>query len=719
MSRFSSVAALALIAFGAVIVRAEDAFYRVPVRELEITSGELPTRLERPGWARRERAEAMRPRVVLDGDGEAYFGGNLNRWSPNTWLEQGHVSIRVPERDEVTVRLTFPKDDFSRMTLLTFRVPADRADADARKTFYQAKRAYYAHLLERDLPGTAWFRHQRREAEKALGQEPDDVARDAFRGRMARRGPRTLADTYALFSGGRAISENLQLDRALPPLGEDKDLVAVDSIQGITIEEIDWKPLVKDKQPKIEPLARMIPADQQVVFFPSFSAAVKLADQVRRAGGLVTQLAQPRSEDQRVQDRYERQLALPLSALSRLLGPRLVDSVALTGSDPYFATGTDVAVVLESSTAGALEKLLAARVALRTAGLDDVKTGRGEIAGLAYRVVRTPDRRVCSYLAATDQVVIVTNSAHQLERLGATIAGSEPAVADLPEYRFFRDRYPRGGADESALVFRSDATIRRWCGPRWRIGASRRLRAAAVMAEVQASQMGRLAAGAEPGPVYTDLPTGATGELRLTHDAIAAEEAGTLAFLTPVAEMELDKVTKAEAEAYERWRDGYQRNWTWAFDPIALRVGIAPETLSADLTVMPLIWRTEYRQWIDISRGARIAPEAGDRHKTLAHAILAVDTESERFRRAGGMVASMARGVGLGWVGETVELYADPDPFWKEFTDTPTDQYDKFLQENFHRVPVAARLAVKSPMKLTMFLTATRAFIQETVPGMT
>src|SRR5207247_1109194 len=100
---------------------------------------------------------------------------------------------------------------------------------------------------------------------------------------------------------------------------------------------------------------------------------------------------------------------------------------------------------------------------------------------------------------------------------------------------------------------------------------------------------------------------------------------GTMAWMTPIVELPLEKVTKAEADAYNDWRNRYQQNWRWAFDPIGLRLGVQDRTLSADLTVMPLIARTEYSQFIAFSRGGTIAPRDGDRHKTLAQAILAIN----------------------------------------------------------------------------------------------
>ena len=42
--------------------------------------------------------------------------------------------------------------------------------------------------------------------------------------------------------------------------------------------------------------------------------------------------------------------------------------------------------------------------------------------------------------------------------------------------------------------------------------------------------------------------------------------------MTPLAEIPLTKVTPGGRPSYGRWRDGYQQNWRWGFDPIALRL---------------------------------------------------------------------------------------------------------------------------------------------------
>ena len=152
-----------------------------------------------------------------------------------------------------------------------------------------------------------------------------------------------LTRAYDLFTGGRAISENLQLDRVMPQRIANETPVKVESIAGITIKEIDWKPLDQGRRAGIDPLASKIPFDQHAVFFPSFQAALAVADETKQHDTPVLRLAEPRAEDAGVVARYERQLGLPMSTLARMLGPTLVKSVALTGSDPSFPLGTDVA----------------------------------------------------------------------------------------------------------------------------------------------------------------------------------------------------------------------------------------------------------------------------------------------------------------------------------------------------------------------------------------
>ena len=171
-------------------------------------------------------------------------------------------------------------------------------------------------------------------------------------------------DAYDLFSGGRAISESLQLDRLIrEPSQSVQPTVDIKTLEGITTAAIDWKPLLKGADPKLDPLSQFIPADQHALFFPSFAAAIKLSDQARANDALLSRLAQPRSEDADVVGRYERQLGIGLNTVGRLIGPAAIKSIALTGSDPYYSTGTDVAVLFETDHPDVLASMLKTQIA--------------------------------------------------------------------------------------------------------------------------------------------------------------------------------------------------------------------------------------------------------------------------------------------------------------------------------------------------------------------
>src|SRR5205823_1145147 len=116
-----------------------------------------------------------------------------------------------------------------------------------------------------------------------------------------------------------------------------------------------------------------------------------------------------------------------------------------------------------------------------------------------------------------------------------THQGKAKSIASLDEFTFFRDRYRRGDAGETAFLFLSDPTIRRWCGPRWRIADSRRVRDLAVLSELQAQFVPKLATRtAEAGPIYTELKMADSGEARLTPAGVVSPAAGSLTFMTPI-----------------------------------------------------------------------------------------------------------------------------------------------------------------------------------------
>jgi len=435
------------------------------------------------------------------------------------------------------------------------------------------------------------------------------------------------------------------------------------------------------------------------------------------------------SQDAGVRERYRRQLCLPETQMARLLGPQVISAMAITGSDPYLRTGSDVAVLFEPTGEVNLQALLAssmaqaAQMAEDGAGIDGKpERVNGQVGEIAYIGFVSPGRRISAYLATIDGAGVVTNSLAQLRRLAEVSAGKANRLSAAPEYIFFRNRYPRSDSDETGFAILPDAAIRRWCSPKWRIADSRRTRAAAVMADFQAAHVDQILMTTRPVVVKPAVAASTQtdgNDLTLTAAGVSSAVYGTLDFMTPIAELQIDKVTEAEASMYGRWRDSYQVDWSSYFDPIGARLSIRPGGTSVDLSVMPLISGSSYHQFMDLSVGAKIAQNTGDRHPDLFHIAMAINRESKAMQQGAGMVA----GIGgadlnpIGWLGPTVAVYVDDDPIWAKLA--AAENQDQFLESHLSDLPVVIYLQSSNPLKLTAFLIAIHGFADQSAPGQT
>lgn len=570
-----------------------------------------------------------------------------------------------------------------------FEFNLDNSKVDE-KAFFKAKEDYYRNLLRSRVPGQVWFRHKLAEAIKGQGRSPkEDESGNRFRNRG-------FDQSLDFFSGSRAITENIQLDRELLRAeSSSPKTIDVDSIDGITIQEFDWKPHLKDAAPKLDALAQYIPHDQHVIFLRSVQS---LAAIMAESGQLLTPAfggVNADSIDSQVIPRYLRQMMLDLRTFSAEESIQQIKSIAITGGDPYSELGTDIGVVVEfknETSAEGFSKLLFSQVPDQRLikpidGIEDSKS------------VAMLDRSISLYSYRQGNIVWLSNSSAQIKVLKKCADRTVVAISTLDGYRFFRQRYEIAD-DETAFVFMSDAAIRRWCSPKWRIGQSRRVRAVTELNMQHAEHLKdavSMKAGESKELLTTNLQLrNLLGKRTLSNNGIHSEKFGTIGFVTPISELNVQKVTQSEKESYERWRNSYQRNWSNAFDPIAIQVKMTPKSISTDISVVPLILSSEFRTF---RNGKPFPITAGDRHvDSLLHMIFALGEDDFFWSYYKGL--------------ETVEIFIDDHPtFWKDFDED--QDAEEYFMKNFNQFPLAIEIKFDKPESMKTLRGFFRMFMDD------
>ena len=667
---------------------------------------------------------------------------NRNRFRPRTSLANLLPRIRISAESQSSTppsgTLYFPKEDWSTMVAYPFKFNTTPLRQKQAKVHHlQIKIAHYQRLQNLGGPGTAWYRHQISETREILNAIPNraDYTLALNSNTTRRRQNRNdLNASYSLVSGGRAVSENLQLDRDLRlttlRYRKEEDLkrsINIKTIEGITIDEIDWKNRISpDKPVTPSTLAKAAPHDQYFLYFQTFPQLVDLIDNSLEQGTPLLRLLEDRSENAQTLERYQTQLALPLDDLVRQFGPELIQSVAITGSDPYLRTGTDLTVLFHAKDALALHTTLKVRrKQIELTSPHKPKAGKGRILNTPYESLITDNLSVRSYLARHKDIHIVTNSKSQLQKIlnilktnkvpGAENVNIPQSIASLKEYTWFRQCYD---SQDRPFFLITDASIRQWCSPKWRIATSRRTQAAAILAELQSRQLEASEENQElSGPKWL-------GELIHTPTGPQSSIYGNLAFLTPISELYIDKVSPQEQRAYNNFRNAYQGRWRNFFDPIGGTLSIQPDKMEVDMSVLPLIAQSQYNNMRRVAGNITFSPTAASPSPdTLLHAIIALDMQGATMRQIGSFASRTSPTLGtnaLAWLGNHASFQLMNAPFWKEFAEHVQTglEPDDFLEKNIHNFPVLAKLDVKNPFLMTAFLGTCRAFLEQTSPGM-
>ena len=567
--------------------------------------------------------------------------------------------------------------------------------------------------------------------------------RPAVPGRRERRSE--LGELMSLYTGMTSVEEALQADRGLMVRAEDAKArtIPVANVQAVPVATHPWEAMIKElgQSPQIEPLAAMVPDDVLYLHFHDLRSAVKLASDAEEWLAPMARLLEWRAGKEQLGRRYEEQLMLERSGLSRTLGHLAAKGVAVVVGDPFLRDGSDVAILFHIKNETLLLTSLA-RYELAARGRHhDLKKTSYTLGDITVENFRTPSRQVDQHRARLDDVLVVANSRVAIQRLVDVQTGKRRALKDSGDFRYFRAKYPFAKANEDGFVFISDAFVGRAVSPATRILQARRMSA---QADLRTVDYATLLHGHLTGKRATSLTklvkSGALAKAELAHadgTQITLDPAGgassptwgTARALVPLSELTLTTVSPAEKKAYDRFRETYQRYWRTFIDPIGLRIRRTDggKTIAVDGTMMPLIQSSEYNELIQLVGDSRV------RAPTLSDAgafTFAVGEQSQLRRQLGGMAGWM--GVGdarFGWLGSWISLGARPSAtMWDAailahsipqiITSGGRLRFDaQVAMDTLNRSPLFLMAHVRNPMALATTLAAVRAWFEGAMPN--
>jgi hypothetical protein len=515
-------------------------------------------------------------------------------------------------------------------------------------------------------PATAFMARRLREmVQKQYGAPQTRAAIEAARGVSGRIDLYELMDTT---TGRSALQKAIQHEYALAvSISRDPKKLPLSAAGAHELPQAPYATMLSalGTQPPAEPLALAAPADCWYLRARTFEAFFELLDLSESFGQPTADLLAGRSDDRGTTARYTAELALERTELARVLGPSVIDSVAVVGSDPYVHDGTDLTFLFKVTASPLFEAALAKALARHSAEHGDAKTSTFIHEGVTVRVARSADGRVRQHRASVAGLELVSNSPAAIRRVISAALGKSRRLADELDFRYMTAR--DAGTPDEVMVFLSDRFVTTVVGPAQKIAQARRQLA---LAELSAPGFAALLFGTIHGKSpKDDKELVKDGELlasELKHadgapisflpGKAASSRWGTTTYLEPLIDLPpVVKISASEQRAYQMFWSSYAPLWSEYLDPIIVRFARSkesPKKLEMALRALPL-YRGDTRELIDMVGTARVEVPPLD---SGLRWVLALGKDAELRRELDGRGRFGRNALRFDWLGDSVTL---------------------------------------------------------------
>ncbi len=348
--------------------------------------------------------------------------------------------------------------------------------------------------------------------------------------------------------------------------------------------EIEWTPLTVDDLPEdveVEAMAQSVPRECFYLRFGTWENQLWLQRLTEEFGGDLGRMIQLRGYKSRIQSKFLNQLAIQSSEFDKLFGGRLIKDVGVVGMDTYFDNGAAIGILLNASDSKLLSaNLRSKRKAFAKSHAKDGATITTEtLDGQEVELLATPDNRYRSFYAVAGDNHLMTTSRTLARRFLESSRGVQ-SLAESDEFKFARYKLPLSRED-TLFVYLPTAFIQQLLKPQFQIELRRRNQ---VVTDMVLLELAQLTAASES---YTfngveDLVEGGylPSGFGIHPDGSQFSDSGEYkqcsvrgrrGFFTPIADMEVARVTVVEQQWFAERADFFSGNIR-SLDPMVAAV---------------------------------------------------------------------------------------------------------------------------------------------------
>ncbi|WP_149752880.1 hypothetical protein [Rubripirellula obstinata] len=368
----------------------------------------------------------------------------------------------------------------------------------------------------------------------------------------------------------------------------------------------NWSPLFSQNDladVPVEPMATRVPPECFYIRYGSFENYLWFLNLTEEYGGDISTMVSLRGVTNESTARLERQLNVKANAMSRMLGPSVIEDQAIIGRDLFLADGASMGVLFKSKNAFLLRTSFNNDRSSLASSDDSVTLEEIKIGDRKASLLSSADNRVRSFLVEDDGFFLVTNSRTIATRF-LEVGQNKQSLAATESFLLARKLMPLEREDTIFAYF-SPQMLRGLVAPNYLIELRRRLSA---KAEIALTHLARMAAAQESFAVTGSNAANSTGIAELTSagflptgfgsrpdgsgtievgDSVMDTRRGARGSFIPIADVEVTTVTADEASWYGRIAAEYSNRFP-TIDPIMVGLGRTPlddQSVSGDSTV--------------------------------------------------------------------------------------------------------------------------------------